>query len=387
VFAVAMGNSGNKACDCCVGEPPPNAGGPDIMPSPPGHETEPGLRIDEPIKAVEPQSATDPPPGPRLVVAIVGTRGLRNSFWYPGASKPECYCVIRVAGNEVYRTKSISDTLDPIWGEECEFTSPSQDLPLEFVLYAEDASSPELLGRCELSSEKFRNGGFNGELPLVEAASASESPLLRLKVKGDKDFPPGPPSEFRVTLERTSVEKPWGMDVNYQETHALYVIRVLPGPLQEYNATADKNVEIRRSDFVICVNDKRGDAVQLKSEIAGATKLHLVIRRALEVVVFVDRGDAQQSHGLSFAKPLSEHGLVVQSIGDGAIMEGNKLAKDDSLKLKVGDRIVAVAGEQSNAATLMQRLESRLGKFQVTVLRVLPDGPKDPYDKHKWYWA
>jgi len=320
-------------------------------------------------------------------VVIVGTRGLRNSFWYPSSSKPDCYCVIKAAGHELYRTNVITDMMDPIWGEECEITAPSEDPTLEFAVYAEDSTGAELLGRCELRNEEFRNRGFNGEAPLKEAVMASGNPLLRLKVKGDKDYPSGPPNEFHVTLERTSIEKPWGIDVNYQETHALYVIRVLNGPLQEYNKTADKDVEIRRSDFVTCVNNKQGDAVQLKSEIAGATKLHLVIRRPHEVVVFLERGEAQQPHGLSFAKPLSDHGLVVQHIGDGAVMECNKLAKDESRKLKVGDRIIAVAGEQTTSKDVMQKLETRVGKFQVTVLRVTPDPPRDPSEKHKWYWG
>jgi C-terminal processing protease CtpA/Prc len=238
-----------------------------------------------------------------------------------------------------------------------------------------------------LSNEKFRNGGFNGELKLEETNLASENPLLRLKVKGGNNYPSGPPNEFRVTLDRTSVENPWGIDVNYQETHALYVIRVLSGPIEEYNRTADKDVEIRRSDFVTSVNSKQGDAVQLKNEIAGSTSLDLVIRRPHEVTVFLERGEAQQPHGLSFAKPLSEHGLVVQSISDGAVTEGNKLARDETRKLKVGDRIIAVAGEQTNAKDLMQRLDTRVGKFQVTILRVTPDPPKDPRDEHKWYWG
>jgi hypothetical protein len=295
--------------------------------------------------------------------------------------------VIKSEGKELFRTSSVTDIMDPMWGEESEITTPSEDPNLEFAVYAEDSSGAECLGRCVLSNEKFRNGGFNGELKLEEANLASENPLLRLKVKGDNNYPSGPPSEFRVTLDRTSVEKPWGIDVNYQETHALYVIRVLSGPMEEYNRTADKDVEIRRSDFVTSVNSKQGDAVQLKSEIAGSTRLDLVIRRPHQVVVFLERGEAQQPHGLSFAKPLSEYGLVVQSISDGAVTEGNKLAKDETGKLKVGDRIIAVAGEQTNAKDLMQRLDTRVGKFQVTILRVTPDPPKDPRDEHKWYWG
>jgi len=328
-----------------------------------------GHKIDQPITALEDKNPelTVAALSPKLTLAIVGARGLRSRDSPPSTGQA-CYCTISVSGKEVHRTKSILKAIEPIWEEECQIAVPSEGQVLTLGVHEMNRGRLYFLGECKLSVQQVISEGFNGDLQLENAGTGTRNPRLKFKAKlAGNMYPPGPPCEFQASIDRGSTEQPWGLDVNYQDTKALYVLDVLPGTFQDYNKVSPTEKQVQPSDFIVSVNGITGDSSKLRSEITKVTKLDVVVHRPQERILVVEKG-AQTKHGMEFAKPRLTSGLVVLQISDGFIQDYNKAAHE-SMQMKVGDRIVSAEYAQGTPDDLIKKLDEQVGNLHIGVVR------------------
>lgn len=131
----------------------------------------------------EAASAAAGQPG-RLLVQIVGARGLRDADWF-GKSDPYCVCSIPGRESAKAQTSVMSRTTEPFWNEELEIADFRPGDTLQFQIFDKDMwpKADDFLGKAELSSSAFAPGGFDGELELEDTRTlAGVRPVLRVRV-------------------------------------------------------------------------------------------------------------------------------------------------------------------------------------------------------------
>jgi len=314
-----------------------------------------------------------------ITVMIIGARGLHGEDWMPGMGSSHFHCLCRSSGCEVYRTRPASDVIepDPIWEEEFEVIHAA-GAPLEFVVCCSNRGREDAVcGKVQLDSPLVFSEGFNGELPVREAWKESSAAFLWVRIRAaGNDYPPAPPGENRIILERSSVEKPWGIDLNCQGGGMLHVMRVLPGPAREHNRRTCPEEQLRRGDFVASANGISGNTELLQAEMRRVSRLDLrVLRRTwrpAELTFQIHRPSSRSKYGVDFVKPLENNGLVVACITKGLFQELNNAISDVALQLQIGDRIVSVDNMEETPAGLLYRLESAVGHLQIGAIRIAP---------------
>jgi len=128
---------------------------------------------------------------PTIVVNIINAAGLRNTEWL-GKPDPYCVCQIKENPRSKFRTKTISDALDPVWNQEFKFKIHSESESLEFFVMDEAVDSKtqdEQLGSATLENYEYYPGGFSGEMKLHRPKKKGQTvgtiipPTLVVKVK------------------------------------------------------------------------------------------------------------------------------------------------------------------------------------------------------------
>jgi len=176
--------------------------------------TGPGATLKVRVEVLPPLMPDAPPvsiPGCRLQVTMKSAKNLRAADWsFRGKGSSDPYCVCEIEGKEELcaKTKHIKKTLDPAWNESHELPVYERGDSLVFKVYDYDrGSSSDLLGRVVLAGRDFdREGGFEGELRLLESGKGSKATLcVKVEVLPPL-LPPAPPiSEPGCTLTITVV--------------------------------------------------------------------------------------------------------------------------------------------------------------------------------------
>ncbi|CAE8657475.1 unnamed protein product [Polarella glacialis] len=134
----------------------------------------------------------------RLSIELVSARGLRADL-LPGMGKSDPYCTCEIAGkpHTQLKTKVIDDTLDPVWNHTSSMGGYAVGDSLEFAVWDSDSfKSDDLLGRATLSSSRFQDACFDGELELREAGKNIKAFLrVRVALVGNDLQPPAPTSK------------------------------------------------------------------------------------------------------------------------------------------------------------------------------------------------
>eukprot|EP00931_Biecheleriopsis_adriatica_P019967 TRINITY_DN13465_c0_g1_i1.p1 TRINITY_DN13465_c0_g1~~TRINITY_DN13465_c0_g1_i1.p1 ORF type:complete len:1234 (+),score=274.20 TRINITY_DN13465_c0_g1_i1:132-3833(+) len=121
----------------------------------------------------------------KIRVTMVSASGLRNADM-GGKSDPYCTCEIaqRTRPQKV-QTKTINDTLDPVWNDRRDISDYLPGEALRFAVWDSDpgksAINDDLLGQVIVSSVQFWPGGYEGELPLLDGGK-NFSPMLKIKI-------------------------------------------------------------------------------------------------------------------------------------------------------------------------------------------------------------
>jgi len=324
-----------------------------------------------------------PPPPPKLTIKIMGARGLRNADWLPGMGTSDCMCKVKTVGkveseSYVFQTKTINNTLTPLWQEEAEITDFNDGDSLEFSVWDEDTGkSPDFLGKVVLKNEDFANDGFNGELQLTEAGNGKAFLRLKVKMAGQDDYRAGPASEFTINFDKDPKVKALGLDLNETEGKYIYVTDVTAGPFKKYNEKAEKDKQLRPGDFLVKINDKEGNAKQMADELRNktVTSFEIVARHPEEICIAINKKEAKTALGLDFPKKLIGNALLITKVNNGPFQEWNDANKDQ--KVCDNDRVVSVAGFQGKAAELQKRM-LKATTFQAIIVR--------PADANSWYY-
>jgi len=308
-----------------------------------------------------------------LRIMLVSARGLRKSDWLPDDSVTECFCSIRLNGQEIFNTKTAITTLDPMWNIEAEIDHYVLGATLEFSIYDQcpNGGTRHSLGTASLDSEVFNPNGLNGEIEVKKSEGGIGFLWLQVKQKG-KEYPHGPSSQLSMTIERSSVNVSWGAKVNGQDGVTL-VVDALDhgGHIGSLNNLRAPEERLLASDYILSVNCVSGTSLDLAAEFIESTKVDLVVRRGRETTVLINRGDMGKSLGLGLATPIG-NSLVITGILPGILQEYNSKTTFECQKLKAGHRIVAVDGRRGNAVELGKLLAEVKGKFKLTVLHCMP---------------
>eukprot|EP00421_Protoceratium_reticulatum_P000946 CAMPEP_0168371654 /NCGR_PEP_ID=MMETSP0228-20121227/7883_1 /TAXON_ID=133427 /ORGANISM="Protoceratium reticulatum, Strain CCCM 535 (=CCMP 1889)" /LENGTH=426 /DNA_ID=CAMNT_0008384549 /DNA_START=127 /DNA_END=1404 /DNA_ORIENTATION=+ len=307
-----------------------------------------------------------------VTVAIMGATGLRSPVWAPVAGRPECCCVLGLGGEEVFKTRTVRDCLDPTWREEVELPDYMDGKPLEFSIFDVDMGRSFFLGRVSVASSTFlSDSGFHGDLKIEEAGEGADQAFLKLKIKvAGKDYPPAPPAEFRMSIDLLSWQS-YGLKMDFHSfTNTLTVIEVRDGPFLAYNGGAMVAEQIRKLDFIMNVNGATS-CLDMLEEFKTQSKVELLVRRPQEYLALIDCSVGRR-HGLGFPKKCAGEFLVITRVGAGTVSDWND-SQPEEKQVKPGDRIVSVGGESMKASEIKAMIEHGGGLFQCLLIRPCSD--------------
>lgn len=291
---------------------------------------------------------------PGLTLAIVAARGLRSSDWSPGNGTSECYCILKALGRkprELHRTKVVKDTLQPVWKEEVVVGAAVHDSLFEFSIWDDGhVGGSELLGKTILDRSSIGHGGFCGDLLLTDGCNGSDGHLtVKVKTSNGQGYPATLPHEFTASITKTD-GKSWGLDLDYQDQTTLWVNSVKPGAVEAHNLVVPAEEQLRPGDFIVRANGAGGSAEELLAQFKNETTVAMLVRRPVEIYAVVEGNGG--SLGLEYPEEPSGSCLVIKKVGEGPIKAWNEAHPEPDMQLKVGDRIVAVAGQRGRAKEL-----------------------------------
>jgi len=311
----------------------------------------------------------------KLMVLIIGARGVRKGDWFPGRDKSECYCTVRIAGTDeiLHKTGDQQEGVEPLWNEEIEVDYYLND-SLEFSVWGSvpadtkmpEGSSNRLIGRFIMASSMFEYGGFNGEVQLENLGKDIMAAYLTVKIKiQDQEYPDGPDPEFNISLTKDP-KAAIGLDFDTQDENMVYVADIKPGPVQFYNLNVKPSEQLKPGYFIVEANGFSGQAAQLIEVMKKETMLHLLIRRSTEMTVSIIKKDKKTPLGMEFHSKMTGNHMMILDITDGPVYQWN--VTHPQLEIKCGDRIVAVNGQKGKANDLLKKMKG-LAQFQMTIVR------------------
>jgi len=321
----------------------------------------------EPEAAADPEPDAEPEKEPKLVITVVGARGIRESDWTPfknsEASKPDCYCEVRLGGKTIHTTSTIDDCCEPVWAEECSVAELGENQALEFAILDKDLVGSESVGMASIQAKDFEAKGFNGELKLADAKVDQAYIRVKIKVAG-KDLPAGPEPKFAVTLTREK-DKSYGVKFNMRDERTLQLVEITDGPFATYNSIWPAHKHIRVHDFITRVNKVSGNSKAMKDELVANLEVEIEVTRCVYTAIVYDRGEPHSPLGMEFAEAKTSDFAIVKSVSEAG---HNANAKDHG-KICTGDRIISVGGQKGKATDLVKNLENSSGKVQIVLAR------------------
>jgi len=316
----------------------------------------------------------------KVVVKVLGARGVRPKSWQ-SSGQNECVCVISLGGREVFRTKPAINMLEPVWQQETEIDGVSSHKRLEFSVH----DNSGCLGKATMVSCQ----GLNGEIRLQES---QDEAMLRLKVRHctEMGYLSGPPTEFKLQVQRDSTDVKWGMRLDTQGSTRLLVDKVeLSGPIVTANSKVEQEERrIGRGDVIMSVNDIGSETSLMMKEFIEKTDIVVTVRRSVEVFVCLERTSLDTSLGMAFPPKPKGSSLLVINLIPGLVQDYNAGEPDKSLQVQVGDRVVAVNGEEGTSEGLVTKLSEITGMFRLTIRRIAPAAPEELVSgKAYWYYG
>lgn len=316
----------------------------------------------------------------KAVIRVVGAKGVRPRNWKPSETD-DCWCVVSLGGQEVFRTKHVRNMLEPVWREEQAITGFGRGKEVEFSIM--DANG--CLGKTTVAWCR----SFNGEVALQDSEALA---VLRLKVRhpSDNGYPPGPPTEFKFRASRTSTDVKWGMRLDTQNTMGLLVDRVEEtGPVFTSNSEGPPAHCVKKHDVLVEVNGAIGNSGSaMMNQFAEKTDVMVTVRRTVQIVVALERESVDTSIGMEFPPKPKGTSLVIVKLLHGLVSDYNASENDDSLKINPGDRVMAVNGEEHAAEGLIKKLSEATGTIRLSVLKLVPTlSDKLIGGKAYWYYG
>mmetsp|Transcript_86763 Transcript_86763/g.166977 ORF Transcript_86763/g.166977 Transcript_86763/m.166977 type:complete len:366 (-) Transcript_86763:148-1245(-) len=323
------------------------------------------------VRDVEVLKMMDPElPKPKLTITIVDAKGIRNSDWLPGLGKPDCYCCVLKGGTEIFKTKTINNSLMPLWEERFEIFDDTDIEELEFKVWDKDFIGSDYLGKVVVKKEAFAENGINGEFEMEEAGGNIRAYLgLKIEVAG-KECPPSSAVDIEVTVERGDDMK-YGIRIDDQSKLDLQIYEIEEGAFQKYNESVEPDLQVTKSDYIVSVNGIEDNCEEMMQQF-NTPKVTVKFKRALNFTVILDKSDTTKKLGIIVPKPMRNDCLAIMKIEDGLIKDYNDKCAQESDQILERDRIVSVKGRTGSAGHLKTKMDSMKGKFQVGMQRPHP---------------
>ena len=94
-------------------------------------------------------------------------------------------------------------------------------------------------------------------------------------------------------------------------------------PFETHNKTAKASDQLKPGDFILKVNGVEGEAQKIQVELKTAKSVEVVVRRAVEICLAIDKKDAKQLMGVEFPKQIPGAGLLITKITEGPLQDWN----------------------------------------------------------------
>lgn len=315
----------------------------------------------------------------KAVIKVVGAKGVRPTL-FQSSSTNECWCVVSIGGQEKFRTTVVRNMLEPVWQEETQISGFYSNTVLEISIHDNETC----LGKAALAWCR----GFNGEVDLQDSGDAA---VLRLKVRHPTDivYPIGPPSEFKFRAQRATTDTKWGMRLDTQNNSRLLVDKVEEiGPIATSNDEVLPEHRVKKHDVIVGVNDTSGESTVMMKEFMNNVDITVTVRRGVELFLVLERASENTSLGVAFLPKPKGNSLVVTKLLPGLVYDYNTGEKDESMQVQIGDRVLAVNGEESSAEGLITTLSNITGTFTLTVHKIAPASSEElAGGKAYWYYG
>jgi hypothetical protein len=148
--------------------------------------------------------------------------------------------------------------------------------------------------------------------------------------------------EFRVTVEKCG-DRVLGLELDLLDGLHAMVCDVRPGLVQDYNAEASPETQVRSRDWIVEVNGVQNNAHDMHKRLRNDSKISMRIRRTQPSRL---RLGPDQAHGLSECLKSASAGISCLVVED----------RDD--ELKKNDRIVEVNGIIRCTALMMDEIQN-----------------------------
>lgn len=159
------------------------------------------------------------------------------------------------------------------------------------------------------------------------------------------------------------------IDINFHDQQTLLLTKVNEGPILDFNRE-NPSQELAPGDRIEVLNGVRGDAQAMLDACRTSSTLSITAQRCEERTIHFVRSASRQKLGLS-SQIVDMMTLIVTKIDDeGLVAEHN--AKQPEYDIDREDRIIGVNGVRSNAAKLLQTIETA-DEWQLVVRRIWPD--------------
>mmetsp|Transcript_38902 Transcript_38902/g.87426 ORF Transcript_38902/g.87426 Transcript_38902/m.87426 type:complete len:378 (+) Transcript_38902:73-1206(+) len=351
--------------------------------------TQEELKVTEAAEATKEEAPKEEAPKEDAVakptIKVFGCRGLRNAnwAWVPGSANiSDAYVICKEKKGEelkeLFQTKTIPNSLEPIFDEEFDVEYGSDSI-LEFTVYDRDPLKPDdVLGRAVLNCASLTLG-FNGELELADSGNLKAYIKVLVKTPGS-DYPPGPATEFKITFEKGK-KKALGFEFDKASADVLFVTSIgKTGLVKEYNDNVKASEQMKAGQYIVAVNGVEKDSKAMAGELAKASKLELSIVRPQCFTIAVTKAK-KESLGLKLAQ--SPASAIITAVENGPVMEWIKVHTDK--EVKAGDRIVAVNGRRAAGKELMKLLQKD-GPLQLVICRPCPPAGIAGFIQQVWDW-
>eukprot|EP00931_Biecheleriopsis_adriatica_P031477 TRINITY_DN18456_c0_g1_i1.p1 TRINITY_DN18456_c0_g1~~TRINITY_DN18456_c0_g1_i1.p1 ORF type:complete len:264 (+),score=55.71 TRINITY_DN18456_c0_g1_i1:69-860(+) len=211
------------------------------------------------------------------------------------------------------------------------------------------AAKIEAENGCEyvIDGALLRSLSAESSLP-APRASSQESSLPAPRASSQDNLQQDgclPPGMLLVSLERSTLQKPWGFDINVSESHASHCL------ITKVLAVAANASLMQAYDRIVQVNGKGGTSIVLMGLIADAElSMELLLERPDVHEIKVEKGEKKL--GVTFEYNRKTCGLHTREIIDGAILAM------PGPPLQPRDIVVEVDGEALRPHELLSKMDS-----------------------------
>jgi len=347
--------------------------------------TQEELKVTEAAEATKEEAPKEEAPKEDAVakptIKVFGCRGLRNAdwTWIPGsANLSDAYVICKEKKGEelkeLFQTKTIPNSLEPIFDEEFDVEYGTDSI-LEFTVYDHDPLKPDDILGCAVLNCASLTSGFNGELELTNAGKNIKAYMKVLVKTPSCDYPPGPATEFKITFEKGK-KKALGFEFDKTSADVLFVTSIgKTGPVKEYNDKVEASEQMKTGQYIVAVNDAK-DRTGMIQELKKEGKVVLSMVRPLCFTVAINK---KGPLGVTVGQAATSN-LITVVRDDGPVMEWNASHKDK--EVKVGDRVLAVNGSRVQGKAQMALLKKD-GPLQIVFCRQCPPAEAT---RGFWYW-